>query len=79
MESNLDSLIKIRDVQSGNGRVLPAVIASAPIVIYVLDNEGVFTLSTGKGLEALGLKEGEVVGQKNEPRIFFDVEVTNAP
>ena len=63
MESNLESLINIRDIQSGNGRVLPAVIASAPIVIYVLDNEGVFTLSTGKGLEALGLKEGEVVGQ----------------
>ena len=40
----------------------------APLVLFALDGEGVFTLSTGKGLEALGLGEGEIVGQS-----VFDV------
>jgi len=47
---------------------LRAVISSAPIVLFALDRQGVFTLSEGKGLEALGLKPGEVVG-----RSVFDV------
>jgi PAS domain-containing protein len=32
------------------------------LVIYAVDSKLVFTLSTGKGLEHLGVKEGEVVG-----------------
>ncbi len=32
-------------------------------VIFVVDREGLFTLSEGKGLAALGLKPGQVVGQ----------------
>ncbi|MDP2858534.1 MAG: PAS domain S-box protein, partial [Bacillota bacterium] len=47
---------------------LRAVVSSAPIVLFALDREGVFTLSEGKGLAALGLKPGEVVG-----RSVFDV------
>jgi PAS domain S-box-containing protein len=42
---------------------LGTVISSAPIVLFVIDANGVFTLSEGKGLEALGLKAGEVVGR----------------
>lgn len=41
---------------------LRAVIASAPIVLFAVDRDGTFTLSEGKGLEALGLRGGEVVG-----------------
>jgi PAS domain S-box-containing protein len=39
------------------------VIANAPVVIFALDAQGVFTLSEGKGLAALGLQPGEVVGR----------------
>lgn len=42
---------------------LRTVVSNAPIVLYALDKEGRFTLSEGKGLEALGLKPGQVVGQ----------------
>ncbi|HTM00612.1 MAG TPA: PAS domain-containing protein [Candidatus Omnitrophota bacterium] len=41
---------------------LRTVISGAPIVLFAVDREGRFTLSEGKGLEALGLAPGEVVG-----------------
>jgi PAS domain S-box-containing protein len=39
-----------------------------PFVLWAVDNQGVFTLSEGRGLEVLGLRPGEVVG-----RSVFDV------
>jgi len=47
---------------------LRTVVSSAPVVLYALDREGTLTLAEGKGLEALGLKPGEVVG-----RTIFDL------
>jgi PAS domain S-box-containing protein len=44
-------------------RRLRAVIDAAPVVLYALDKDGMITLSEGRGLEVLGLKPGEVVGQ----------------
>ena len=41
---------------------LRAVIESAPVVMFAIDANGVFTLSEGRGLEMLGLKPGQVVG-----------------
>jgi PAS domain-containing protein len=42
---------------------LSTVIASSPIVLFSVDRDGVFTLSEGRGLAALGLEPGQVVGQ----------------
>jgi PAS domain S-box-containing protein/putative nucleotidyltransferase with HDIG domain len=42
---------------------LQFVVDQAPLVLWALDNSGVFTLSEGRGLEALGLEPGEVVGR----------------
>jgi PAS domain S-box-containing protein len=42
---------------------LRVVVASSPIVLFALDHKGVFTLSEGRGLESLGLKPGQHVGQ----------------
>ncbi len=39
------------------------VVNSAPIVLFAVDREGTYTLSEGRGLETLGLKPGELVGQ----------------
>ena len=39
------------------------VVGNAPVVLFALDGEGVFTLSEGKGLKALGLEPGKVVGR----------------
>ena len=52
---------------------LSAIITSLPIVLFAVNREGIFTLSEGKGLEALGLRPGQVVGQS-----VFEVYRDNA-
>ena len=42
---------------------LRMVIDNAPIILWALDKDGVFTLSEGRGLKGLGLSPGQVVGQ----------------
>ncbi|MBS2017822.1 MAG: PAS domain S-box protein [Deltaproteobacteria bacterium] len=41
---------------------LSTVVHGAPILLFALDRDGVFTLSEGKALESLGLAPGQVVG-----------------
>lgn len=43
-------------------RRLRAVFSNAPLTLFALDREGVFTLSEGRSLEALGRRPDEVVG-----------------
>ncbi|HXF51048.1 MAG TPA: diguanylate cyclase, partial [Dehalococcoidia bacterium] len=50
-----------RSLQASEAR-LRAVVSNAPIVLFAIDRDGTFTLSEGKGLEALGLRAGQVVG-----------------
>ena len=58
---------------------LRTLVANMPVVLFALDSDGVFTHSEGKGLEALGLKPGEVVGRSvwelysDEPAILENV------
>ena len=42
---------------------LRTVVANTPIMLYALDSQGNFVLSEGKGLESLGLKPNEIVGE----------------
>jgi PAS domain S-box-containing protein len=42
---------------------LRALVANAPVVLFALDANGVFTLSEGRALESLGLAPGQVVGR----------------
>jgi diguanylate cyclase (GGDEF)-like protein/PAS domain S-box-containing protein len=41
---------------------LGAVVANVPVILFVVNRDGVFTLCEGKGLEALGAKPEKVVG-----------------
>lgn len=41
---------------------LRMVISNIPIILFALDRDGVFLLSDGRGLQALGLVPGQVVG-----------------
>lgn len=41
---------------------LRAVLGSAPVVFYAFDRQGIFTYSAGRGLDALGLRPGQLVG-----------------
>jgi PAS domain S-box-containing protein len=49
-------------------RRLGYVLDTAPIIVFAVDENGVFTLSEGRGLRGLGLKPGQLVGQS-----VFDV------
>lgn len=44
-------------------RKLRTIIENAPIVLFALDEDGVFTVSEGKGLQRMGLEPGTAVGQ----------------
>src|SRR5918997_407360 len=61
-------LAEQREVLRDSELRLRTVITNAPVILFALDNRGVITLSEGKGLEALGLKPNETVGQS-----VFDV------
>src|SRR5579864_3600430 len=50
------------ELRRSEQRLLTTVNA-APVVLFALDPAGVFTFSAGKGLQGLGLRPGEVVGQ----------------
>lgn len=54
---------RVEDSLSQSQECLDRVIAGAPIVLFAVDRNGIFTMSEGKGLNALGLKAGEVVGK----------------
>jgi PAS domain S-box-containing protein len=42
---------------------LQSLVSEVPVVLFVLDRDGIFTLSEGRGLAVLGLRPGEVVGR----------------
>jgi len=44
-------------------QVLETVSSNVPVVVFTLDEDGVFTRSEGKALEELGLEPGEAVGE----------------
>jgi PAS domain S-box-containing protein len=49
----------LRDAESR----LRTVVSESPVVVFALDRKGVYTVSAGKGLAALGRAEGEGVGK----------------
>jgi PAS domain S-box-containing protein len=59
---------------------LRTVISSAPLILFALDNQGRFTLSDGKGLQAMGLRPEQVVGQnvydmyRDYPKLLADID-----
>jgi PAS domain S-box-containing protein len=58
---------------------LRSVVANAPVILFAIDEDGVFTLSEGQGLASLGLTPGEVVGcsfdelYRDHPRILDNI------
>lgn len=60
-QTNLELLRAKTEAEEGEIRY-HTVVSNTPMVTFVLDSKGIFTLSEGKGLEKLGLKPGQVVG-----------------
>lgn len=42
---------------------LRTIVTSAPIILFSIDRNGIYTLSEGSGLEILNLKPGEIIGK----------------
>jgi PAS domain S-box-containing protein len=77
-----EALTASRNAQEGlrdSEQRLRAVIEHAPIIMFTTDRDGIFTLSEGRGLQALGLVPGQVVGQsafevyRDFPRILANL------
>jgi PAS domain S-box-containing protein len=47
----------------GSKERLRTLVASAPLILFALDKQGAFTLAEGKGLDVLGLRPAQLVGQ----------------
>jgi len=60
--------VQQRDKLEHNHAMLNLILSNSPVILWAIDNTGKFTLSEGKGLEALGLTPGQVVGES-----VFDV------
>jgi PAS domain S-box-containing protein len=59
-----------------NEKLFKSVVQNASAIIYIIDQQGIFRLSEGLGLAALGLKPGEVIG-KSVFEMYKDVpEIT---
>ncbi|HSS99448.1 MAG TPA: PAS domain S-box protein, partial [Terriglobales bacterium] len=50
------------DLQLSEAR-LRSIVTGAPVILFALDQNGVFTFSEGNALSGLGLKPGEAVGR----------------
>lgn len=63
---------------------LHSVVANAPIILFALDRDGIFTLSEGKGLNAFGLSPADLVGRSvfdlcsDRPEILSDLRRAQA-
>ena len=57
-----DHKIKLNALQERE-RHLRTIITNLPVILFAINPKGIITLSEGKGLDLLGLKHGELVGQ----------------
>ncbi|MBI5629596.1 MAG: PAS domain S-box protein [Elusimicrobia bacterium] len=53
----------MREALQGTRQRLRAIVENSPIILWLIDLDGVITLCEGKGLESLGFKSGELAGQ----------------
>lgn len=63
LRAEIDRLKESSATESLRAERFVRAIEHAPVVMWAVDRDGVFTLSEGGGLHALGLRPGEVVGQ----------------
>jgi PAS domain S-box-containing protein len=74
-QSLLAAMIEQKHALARSEAMLRSVLESAPVVVFAVDREGIFTLSEGNGLAALGLLPGEAVGKSAFDRYRDNPEV----
>lgn len=63
VQNELAAHLRTQQALEASQEHLRHVVTNIPIVLFSIDNKGIFRLSEGKGLELLGLKPGQMVGQ----------------
>lgn len=63
LRRSLSARRRVEDALRETSEHLNTVITNSPVIMFALDEAGIFTLYEGKGLEALNHKPGELVGQ----------------
>ena len=56
--------VRADDALRASRELLQTVVTGAPVIVFALDRDGAYTLSEGRGLDALGLRPGEAVGRR---------------
>jgi len=65
---SLSARARVEEALRETSEHLNTVVTNSPVIMFAVDKSGIFTLYEGKGLEALGHKPGDLVGQS-----IFDV------
>ena len=58
--------LRTDDALRESRELFQAVVTGAPVIVFALDQAGIYTLSEGRGLDALGLSPGQAVGTRPE-------------
>ena len=78
--SDISSLKQTEAALLQSEQQLRSVLGSSPIIVFVLDCKGVFTMTEGRALSSLGLQDSEHVGSsvfdvyRDEPLVIQDVQ-----
>jgi diguanylate cyclase (GGDEF)-like protein/PAS domain S-box-containing protein len=84
LEHEVSDLRRTNEALGRNEARYRGVVAGLPVALFAVDGEGVFTLSEGKGLDALGLESDKVVGRsifeayRDAPEIIENVHLALA-
>ncbi len=84
LERKVADLRQAKEALQRNEARYRRVVADLPVALFAVDDEGVFTLSEGRGLEALGLEPEKVVGRsifemhRDAPQIVENVRLALA-
>ncbi|MBA2619507.1 MAG: PAS domain S-box protein [Rubrobacter sp.] len=81
LEDEVSELRRANEALGRNEARYRGAVAGLPVALFAVDGEGVFTLSEGKGLDALGLEPDKVVGRsifgayRDAPRVVENVRL----
>jgi len=84
LEDEVSNLRRTKEALGRNEARYRGVVSGLPVALFAVDGEGVFTLSEGKGLDALGLEPEAVVGRsifdahRDAPQVVENVRLALA-
>ena len=84
LRDEVSDLLRANEALGRNEARYRGALAGLPVAVFAVDGDGVFTLAEGKGLDALGLEPGAVVGRsifdayRDAPQVVENVRLALA-